>query len=994
MFEISQLLKSYIRGLRSLTGGERATLFVPEALSGLSQAMLIDDGNDPPIAELADLEKASEFAKSTARAGKSAMTNEGPAAVISGSEEGVSLLPLPSIRGFWSGGLWPRDFFGIQLPAHGRRRTDLSALATDELPAAWLGLRLPSGEGTLFERLKRRDLTAELFSGEESTRWWDWLFSLGGALAGHASHVSAILTDPITGLPDRTGFQAVLSEALEKAKIDGARFSLLLVNPDDFATINETLGRMQGDAIIREIGERLRAVLRVSDPVARYGGVIFAVVLPATDPDWAAAVADKTLQRLSTASYLDGAVRLGFSIGYSVFDPKSDTSLLAVELFRRADQALNAAKRLGGGCVVEWQDEISEAEAGACDRLSGIFTGDVSKDYRNMVLLWDTIDVIARSHDFERLAEEVVDHLFAGLRPNRLGLFIRDPKGALVLRQGLAKGAPGTGDQQLVRTLEPTESETALLEASMESGSTQAGETENGMSGHAVPLIVSGEAVGALYLAGHGDQLVLDESDFIFLRALAGQVAVALDRARLAALDAKRQEQERRELQTQLHDLQKAMRRAKLVYRSPEMEALLERAGRVAPTDATILITGESGTGKELLAQTVHELSPRRQKPLVVVDCVAIATTLMESELFGHEKGAYTGAQGRRIGRLAEADGGTVLLDEIGELPLEVQSKLLRFVQDKQYTPVGGSRPKHVDVRILAATNRDLAGEVRAGNFREDLYYRLNVVSLQVPPLRARPDDVLHLARYFLETFSLQYQKPVRRLTEEAESAMQGYAWPGNIRELQNRIMQAVILCEDDEIGAGEIQLEPATFAPAPRPPEGATPESSTPPEIGDQGTSDPWDRLREFLRAEIELALSDTTAVVFPLGLWLREDLVLEASAAAGGVARRGAEILSVPETTFRRRLAKAEEQVQAGLSPRSGRWHEVRSVLRELVECDRSRRGVEPIKQATRILLEEILARLPSDTGRGCRLLAVTPPTFRSRVAELKARSQENGE
>lgn len=542
MFEISQLLKSYIRGLRSLTGGERATLFVPAALSGLSQAMLIDDGDDPPIAELADLEKASEFARAALSSGRSAMTGEGPSAVVSGSEDCVSLLPLPSIRGFWSGGLWPRDFFGIQLPAHGRRRTDLSALATDELPAAWLGLRLPSGEGTLFERLKRRDITAELLSGEESTRWWDWLFSLGGALAGHASHVSAILTDPITGLPDRTGFQAVLSEALEKAKIDDESFSLLLVNPDDFATINETLGRTQGDAIIREIGERLRAVLRESDPVARYGGVIFAVVLPATDRDWTTAVADKTLQRLSIASYLDGAVRLGFSIGYSVFDPKGDSSLLAVELFRRADQALNAAKRLGGGCVVEWQDEISQAEAGACDRMSGIFTGDVSKDYRNMVLLWDTIDVIARSQDFDRLAEEVVEHLFAGLRPSRLGLFIRDPKDKLVLSRGLAKGAPGTGDQQLIRTLEPTDFETALLGKSMETGEAQAGKTEHGMSGHAVPLMVSGESVGALYLAGRGDQLVLDESDFIFLRALAGQVAVALDRARLAALDAKRQE--------------------------------------------------------------------------------------------------------------------------------------------------------------------------------------------------------------------------------------------------------------------------------------------------------------------------------------------------------------------------------------------------------------------------------------------------------------------
>jgi diguanylate cyclase (GGDEF)-like protein len=952
MYEITQLLKSYVHGLRALTGAERATLYVPATLSGLSQALLIDEGDDPPIEEFADLDKAAKAA-SELTSEHSRDISDGSAIAIPGSREGVSLLPLPSVRGFWSGGLWPRDFYGIQLSAHARRRTDTPGTTAEESAAAWLGLRISEGDGSLFEKLKKRNISEEVFGGDDSSHWWDWLFSLGGALAGHASHISAILTDPITGLPDRTGFQAILSEALEKGRVDGERFSLLLVNPDDFATINETLGRPQGDEIIREVGERLRAVLRASDPVARYGGVVFAVVLPATDRGWAAAVGEKTLQSLSAASYLDGAVRLGFSVGYAVFDPETDASLLPIELFSRADQALNAAKRMGGGCVVEWRDDISLTEAGAYDRLTGIFTGDVSKDYRNMVLLWDTVDVIARSQDFEHLAEEVVNRLFSGLRPNRLGLFIHDPEQGLVLRQGITKLTAASADQPLVRTLEPSTAETALLEATMKSSETQA---------------------------------VLDESDFIFLRALAGQVAVALDRARLAALEARRQENERKDLQTQLHELRRAMRRAKMVYRSPEMEAVLERAARVASTDATVLITGESGTGKELLAQTVHELSPRRRKPLVIVDCVAIATTLMESELFGHEKGAYTGAQGRRIGRLAEANDGTVLLDEIGELPLEVQSKLLRFVQDKQYTPVGGSRPKRVDVRILAATNRDLAAEVKAGTFREDLYYRLNVVSLRVPSLRERPEDILHLARYFLETFSLQYQKPVRRFTGSAEAAMQSYSWPGNIRELQNRIMQAVILCEGNEIGSDEIQLDSDVATPL-SPPRSSVPVGAE--AVGEHGQSadagDPWSRLRELLRAEIELALSDSTAVIFPLGLWLREDLVLEASAAGGGVARKGAELLGVPETTFRRRLVKAEEAVQAGLSPRSGRWHEVRAILRELIDARDPSDGSQPIKQASQVLLEEILYRLPSDTSRGSRLLAVTAPTFRSRVAEL---------
>ncbi|MDH3255384.1 MAG: GGDEF domain-containing protein, partial [Acidobacteriota bacterium] len=456
MFEISQLLKSYVTGLRALTGAEHASLFVPGALSGLSKPLLIEDGERPVIGELADLKTAIEFAAKTA-IGEPPEGAETATLVVPGREAGVSLIPLPSVRGFWSGGLWPRDFFGIQLPTGGRRRTDVEALATDELPAAWLGLRLAAGEETLFEQLRHRELTSQLFGGEDASRWWEWLFSLGGALAGHAAQVSAILTDPITGLPDRTGFQAILSEAMQKSRIDQERFALLLVNPDEFASVNEALGRPQGDAIIRQIGDGLRSVLRASDPVSRYGGVIFAVVLPATTRDWAEGVGKKILQRLSGSTYLEGTVRLAFSIGFALHDPKHDAAMLPVQLFRQADQALNAAKRRGGGRVVEWNEEINREEAGACDKLTGIFTGNVSKDYRNMVLLWDTIDVIARSQDFDNLAEEVVNRLTQGLRLSRIGLFIQGADGEPVLKQGRSRLTTTEGERQLVQTLEPSE---------------------------------------------------------------------------------------------------------------------------------------------------------------------------------------------------------------------------------------------------------------------------------------------------------------------------------------------------------------------------------------------------------------------------------------------------------------------------------------------------------------------------------------------------------
>ncbi len=328
-----------------------------------------------------------------------------------------------------------------------------------------------------------------------------------------------------------------------------------------------------------------------------------------------------------------------------------------------------------------------------------------------------------------------------------------------------------------------------------------------------------------------------------------------------------------------------------------------------------------------------------------------------------------------------------MLLDEIGELPLEVQTKLLRFVQEKQFTPVGSTRPRRVDVRILAATNRDLATEVAAGRFREDLYYRLNVVRLEVPPLRERPEDILHLARHFLETFSVQYQKNVRRFAPDAESALLAYPWPGNVRELQNRLMQAVILCESEDLRAEEIRLPRGSGTRPPVPhisvvpppaPASAEPEVPTPP------AGDCWDRLRIALGQEIELSLNADAEVLFPLGKWIGDDLVLEADEAARGVARRGAAILGVPETTFRRRLRKAKQQARSGMAPRSGRWQQTRAILREVIQSGDS--DADLVEKALKILLEEIVERAPNDTRTGSGLLGVTAPTFRSRIADLE--------
>lgn len=245
-----------------------------------------------------------------------------------------------------------------------------------------------------------------------------------------------------------------------------------------------------------------------------------------------------------------------------------------------------------------------------------------------------------------------------------------------------------------------------------------------------------------------------------------------------------------------------------MIFLGEAMQRVLRMVQDVAPTPATVLLSGASGTGKEVVARVLHALSPRKDKPFVPVHCAALAETLLESELFGHERGAFTGAQTARKGRFELADGGTIFLDEIGEIPGHVQVKLLRVLQERQFERVGGTRPISVDVRILAATNKDLKAEMLAGRFREDLYYRLNVFPIHLPSLAERKETVLPLARYFAEKFARSFGKKMEGFTAGAEEALQGYSWPGNIRELQNVMERAVILASG-RIDVHHLNLEP-----------------------------------------------------------------------------------------------------------------------------------------------------------------------------------------
>ncbi len=239
-----------------------------------------------------------------------------------------------------------------------------------------------------------------------------------------------------------------------------------------------------------------------------------------------------------------------------------------------------------------------------------------------------------------------------------------------------------------------------------------------------------------------------------------------------------------------------------LVTNAPAMQAVIDMAFKAANSDATVLILGESGTGKSVLARGMHARSPRRGRAFVTVSCPSLSRELLESELFGHVKGAFTGAQADTQGKVATADGGTLLLDEIGDLPLEIQSKLLRLLQEREYDRVGEAKARRANVRVISATNRDLAEAVREGRFREDLYYRLNVITLRLPPLRERPQDLERIAKRQLDFFAQRAGKQFGGFSVEALETMRAYHWPGNLRELRNLIERAVILGGGDEIGA------------------------------------------------------------------------------------------------------------------------------------------------------------------------------------------------
>jgi two-component system response regulator HydG len=270
----------------------------------------------------------------------------------------------------------------------------------------------------------------------------------------------------------------------------------------------------------------------------------------------------------------------------------------------------------------------------------------------------------------------------------------------------------------------------------------------------------------------------------------------------------------KREVVRLRENLQEVFPKSDLIGQSPAMKRVMELVQTVAGTDATVLITGESGTGKEIVARAIHAMSPRRYMPMVVIHCGALTETLLESELFGHERGAFTGAQSRKKGKFEVADGGTVFLDEIADISLRVQTDLLRVLQEKEIVRVGGTQPVQVDFRCVAATNKRLEDLVKEGVFRPDLYYRLNVFAIDLPPLRERREDIPLLAAHFVEKFASQMNRPVPRVSSQALDLLIEYSWPGNVRELENAVERALLISREPELQPSDFPFQSRPSAP------------------------------------------------------------------------------------------------------------------------------------------------------------------------------------
>jgi transcriptional regulator with GAF, ATPase, and Fis domain len=481
------------------------------------------------------------------------------------------------------------------------------------------------------------------------------------------------------------------------------------------------------------------------------------------------------------------------SVGESVFVflMKEDTDRATTEAVEFDDQLTHATTQIRPQDVLYLQPERILKELPASSRLG-----------RNLNALLKISRVVHSIPDLDQLQAQILELIFEVV-PAERGAILLDGKGNDKFSSQFARPEPKKRGEPIrvsrTVTRQVMDQGVAILGADVPGTGGLSG-VESLLSFQVrsllcVPLTVFQKVIGCIYLDTTSPGTHFERDHLELVAGIAGISAVALENARrLLWL-----EQENLRLATEIN-LQHNM-----VGESTAMKEVYRFLSRVAPTDATVLVGGESGTGKELVARAIHRNSPRAGRPFVTINCAAIPEGLLESELFGYERGAFTGAAGQKKGRLEMADGGVVFLDEIGELAPALQVKLLRALQEREVERLGGSRPVAIDIRLIAATNKDLAAAVKARTFREDLYYRLNVVSLVVPALRERRQDIPVLAEYFVAKFAAKCKVKPKRISPEAMAGLMNYEWPGNVRELENAIERALVLGVSDTVSPEDL---------------------------------------------------------------------------------------------------------------------------------------------------------------------------------------------
>ncbi len=602
--------------------------------------------------------------------------------------------------------------------------------------------------------------------------------------------LARIERDALTGLPGRRLLQALMG------RWAGGPAGLLLLDIDRLSDLNRQYGCEGGDEALRRVAALIEDHRPEGALLARYGGDEFSLFWPRCDREQLEQLADALLGSPRSP----GMQHTTLSIGLA----HSETELDA--LFTQAEAALSHSLEQGGARRAWWRAELPVGPE-RIDRLAGLLSGDWGQDYRNVSLLLQLLEGSNASVEAETILTTVLDWMVELSGTERGILFLANGEDLELRlardreRQTIEGEVPHS--RSLVDQALQTGRSVSLADA--RGAGSDVSRSVHALGLHAVlcvPIRARGQSrvQGVLYMDGVR-QGIFTPADVQFFEALARQLCAVLERARLQ----EEVEQLQGRLRQRLEDTTAALAQARqelagkyryddIVTRSPLMRTLLERLDRVARTDVPVLIEGESGTGKELVARALHHNGLRANGPFIAENCGALQDTLLESELFGHKQGAFTGANSDRTGLLAQADQGTLFLDEVGEMSLGLQKKLLRFLQEGEYRPIGASEVQHADVRVVSATHRNLEQEVAEGRFRTDLYYRLNVVRLELPPLRQRPEDVPLLVEHFLAKHAELLGRPVPALSPEVTEQLIAHHWPGNVRELENVVQRALVL--------------------------------------------------------------------------------------------------------------------------------------------------------------------------------------------------------